>query len=101
MLLTGFPSVFVRSPDCTIWRPLLSTNDPLIDSTTSNEFPKSGVRGEQESTIYVGCPTDHSNFAHVNSARSLRRCLRKENASSPDGKGAPGIRSRQCWGAAT
>jgi hypothetical protein len=28
-LLTGFPSVFVRSPDRTTWRPLLSTNDPL------------------------------------------------------------------------
>src|SRR5579863_334919 len=29
MLLTGLPSVFVRSPDCTTWRPLLSTNRPL------------------------------------------------------------------------
>jgi len=27
-LLTGFPSVFVRSPDRKVWRPLLSTNDP-------------------------------------------------------------------------
>jgi hypothetical protein len=30
MLLTEFPALVVRSPDCTSWRPLLSTDPPWV-----------------------------------------------------------------------
>src|SRR5450631_1234711 len=63
LLLTGFPAAFVRSPDCTTWRSLLVTNHPLMRFSYGKRIGRSH---RQKSSVYVGCPTDYSNWTRIN-----------------------------------
>src|ERR1700733_14068988 len=47
VLLTGFPSAFGRSPDCTILRSLLATNQNRKTSRTRDALTRQGVRKQE------------------------------------------------------